>query len=114
MAIKNYQPYLLETADEIEAIFDAADAKRRLALKIPMDDGKHLVASVMPGEKDSEGNTILPSCINICVQRGTEVLQDVCEAAQQETGEIQCKIWADAESEDYTSQYNIPVWKGEE
>jgi hypothetical protein len=79
---------------------------------IQLNDGKEIVAELC----DHDGNH--PEIV-VCVQENGIAVQDICIVRPHEeddikTSDIDCLVWGDEYSEDYTDKFIIPQYKEEE
>jgi hypothetical protein len=84
--------------------------KNRIAIKL--NDGKEIVAELY----NYDGNH--PEIV-VCIQENGMAIQDICLVRPHEendvrNGDVDCFIWADEYSEDYTDNFIIPQYIEEE
>lgn len=79
---------------------------------IQLNDGKEIVAELC----DYDGNH--PE-IAVCIQENGVAIQDIClvrpyEEDDVQNGDVECLVFGDEYSEDYTHKFVIPQYKEEE
>jgi len=80
--------------------------ENRIVVKLP--DGKEIVAEFC----DYDGNH--PE-IAVCIQENGIAIQDVCIIRPyKDESDVECLVWANEYSEDYTHRFVIPQYKYEE
>lgn len=80
-------------------------------LRIPLANGKEIVAAIGCDPNFPE--------IYVCVYDGDNWIQDIClirphEEDEVENGDVDCLVWGDEYSEDYTHQFIISQYVEEE
>lgn len=91
-------------------------------LTIKLGD-REIVAEIYPAEVDESGEEVLPAELCVYIRKGDSVEQDICKIRphsryipkkgkfEVDNDFVECFVWHDSNSEDYTDEFVIGVYK---